>query len=115
MMHDELKLLDEERIIALENIICQKGKVVRHYNKKVKIKSFRVGDLVWKVIYLWIKSLRYMENGHQIGMVHMLSKRFSQEIIMQLNTDNYIGLINGKYLKTYKPVATEIKISITKK
>lgn len=49
-MYDELNNLDEERLEALENIIRQKERVSRYYNKKVKSKVFQVGDLVWKTI-----------------------------------------------------------------
>jgi len=49
MMYDELNTLNEERLIALENIIRQKEKVAKHYNKKVRRGSFQMGDLVWKV------------------------------------------------------------------
>ena len=50
MMFDELNELDEVRLMALENIIRQKERVARFYNKKVRNKYFKVGDLVWKVI-----------------------------------------------------------------
>ena len=39
-MHDELNVLDKEHLVALENIIRQKEKVAKHYNKKVKKKIF---------------------------------------------------------------------------
>ena len=37
------------RLRALENIEANKLRVVKYYNKKVKIKQFFEGDLVWKV------------------------------------------------------------------
>jgi hypothetical protein len=37
-------------MIALRAIEKDKIKVARAYNKKVKAKSFQVGDLVWKTI-----------------------------------------------------------------
>ena len=30
--------------------------------------------------------------------------------IQEINTNSYIGSINGKYLKTYRPMITEIHI-----
>jgi len=33
--------------------------------------------------------------------------------IREVNTNNYIGSINGKYLKIYRPMITEINIPIT--
>jgi hypothetical protein len=50
MMFDELVDLDEERLRALEVFTKQKERVSKAYNKKVKAKSFNVGDLVWKAI-----------------------------------------------------------------
>ena len=35
-MYDKLNVLDEERLIALENIIRQKEKVAKHYKSIIK-------------------------------------------------------------------------------
>ncbi|KAK2382415.1 hypothetical protein QL285_069951 [Trifolium repens] len=50
MMSDELVDLDEERLGALEVLTKQKERISKAYNKKVKSKSFNIGELVWKVI-----------------------------------------------------------------
>lgn len=50
-MLDEIVDLDEERMVALDVLIRQKERVARAYNKKVKVKTFSIGDLVWKVIF----------------------------------------------------------------
>ncbi|KAM1285152.1 hypothetical protein ACFX2J_027753 [Malus domestica] len=42
--------LDVVRIEALNQIQEEKTAVARAYNKKVKIKSFKDGDLVWKTV-----------------------------------------------------------------
>jgi len=46
---------------------------------------------------------------------YVIKKVFSGNayVIQEVNTDNYIGSINGKYLKTYRPIITEINIPIT--
>nr|KYP42722.1 hypothetical protein KK1_035869 [Cajanus cajan] len=49
-MYDELVSLEEERLIALQNLVQQKERVEKTYNKRAKARSFRVGDLVLKVI-----------------------------------------------------------------
>jgi hypothetical protein len=49
-MLDRLDEASEERIKALGEIERDKLRVARAYNKKVKEKSFQVGDLVWKTI-----------------------------------------------------------------
>jgi len=43
--------IDEERLMALEVLIRQKERVAKAYNKKVKSKSFNIGDFVWKVLW----------------------------------------------------------------
>ena len=48
----ELKALDGKISQALDHIMIQKKKVVRAYNKRVKIKSFEERELVWKVVLL---------------------------------------------------------------
>ncbi|XP_050877135.1 uncharacterized protein LOC127080887 [Lathyrus oleraceus] len=50
MKLDELVDLDEERLNTLELLERQKNRVEKSYNKKVKVKSFSTGDLVWKFI-----------------------------------------------------------------
>ena len=49
LMIDSLEDLSCLRMCALENIKANKLRVVKFYNKKVKIKQFSEGDLVWKV------------------------------------------------------------------
>jgi hypothetical protein len=50
MMIDEMVDLDEERMMTLETLVRQKERVAKAYNKKVKPKSFCIGDFVWKVL-----------------------------------------------------------------
>lgn len=50
MMLDELVDLDEERLNASKLLERRKKRVEKSYNKKVKIKSFLAGHLVWKII-----------------------------------------------------------------
>ncbi|XP_055960096.1 uncharacterized protein LOC130014958 [Mercurialis annua] len=46
----KLENLEEGRLQALNNMIIQKKKVSRSYNKKVRAKKFREDELVWKLI-----------------------------------------------------------------
>jgi hypothetical protein len=50
LMLDRLDEVSDERVNALGEIERDKLRVARAYNKKVKKKSFQVGDLVWKMI-----------------------------------------------------------------
>ena len=49
-MFQELESVDDDKIMAFENIKLNKEKVSRSYNKKVKRKQFVEGDIVWKAI-----------------------------------------------------------------
>jgi hypothetical protein len=50
LMMDNIDEVADKRLEALRSIERDKLRVARAYNKKVKLKSFQVGDLVWKVI-----------------------------------------------------------------
>ena len=45
-----LEELDEVRLNALDCLVVQKNRAARSYDKRVKAKSFCVGDLVWKMV-----------------------------------------------------------------
>jgi hypothetical protein len=49
-MNNNVKDLTELRLWSLEKIKENKAKVAHAYNKKVKLKEFQVGDLVWEVV-----------------------------------------------------------------
>jgi hypothetical protein len=50
LMMDNIDEVTDKRMEALEEIEKDKRRVAKAYNKKVKAKSFQVGDLVWKTI-----------------------------------------------------------------
>jgi hypothetical protein len=50
LMMDELEDLHMIRLRALENIVKNKLRVAKYYNKKVKVRQFAEGDLVWKAL-----------------------------------------------------------------
>jgi hypothetical protein len=49
-MMDNIDEVTDKRFQVLKEIEKDKIRVARAYNKKVKLKSFQVGDLVWKTI-----------------------------------------------------------------
>jgi hypothetical protein len=50
MMKEELEDLASNHLRAFENIEKNKRRIGRWYDKKVKVKEFDEGDLVWKLI-----------------------------------------------------------------
>ena len=114
MMSDELIDLDEERLSALEVLTKQKERVAKAYNKRVKSKSFNIGELVWKVILPMDKKDRILgkwspnwEGPFKIIQVYSNGAYEIEELTPEKRT---LG-INGKYLKKYKPTLLEVKIS----
>jgi hypothetical protein len=60
LMHDRLDEVWDERVKVLGEIERDKLRVARAYNKRVKKKSFQVGDLVWKTILpIWSRSNKF--------------------------------------------------------
>ena len=60
LMMDNIDEVTDKRMGALKEIEKDKLQVARAYNKKVKGKSFQVGDLVWKTILpLGMKSNKF--------------------------------------------------------
>ncbi|XP_045809861.1 uncharacterized protein LOC123904219 [Trifolium pratense] len=114
MMFDELVDLDEERLRALDTLSRQKERVAKAYNKKVKSKTFDVGNLVWKVILPMDKKDRVLgkwspnwEGPFKIIQVFSNGAYEIEELTSEKRTLN----INGKYLKKYKPTLLEVNIS----
>ena len=106
MMFNEMDHLDEERLIACENIIRQKEKVAKFYNKKVIAKIFSEGDLVWKVILpldTKSKSLgKWSPNWEgPFKILKVLSN--NAYMIEEVEGSRVIRSINGKYLKKFRP------------
>jgi hypothetical protein len=50
LMMDNIDGVTDVRLKALKDIEKDKARVAKAYNKKVKSKSFQVGELVWKTI-----------------------------------------------------------------
>nr|KYP75515.1 hypothetical protein KK1_008254 [Cajanus cajan] len=102
-MYDELISLDEERLIAVQNLVQQKEKVERAYNKRVKIQRFRVGDLVLKVILPIDQKSRYLGKwSYNWDGPFIVEEVYSNNayVIRELNS-NASKVINGKYLKCF--------------
>ena len=88
----------------------------KSYNKKVKKKSFQIEDFVWKVILpMNKKSKNLVKWSPNWDWPYVIEKVLSGNAyaIQEVNTDRYIGSINGKYLKIYRPMITEINIPLT--
>ncbi|XP_057425835.1 uncharacterized protein LOC130719220 [Lotus japonicus] len=113
MMLDELVNLDEEILLALDVLTRQKDRIAKAYNKKVRSRSFLADDYVWKVILPMDKKDRtYGKWAPSWEGPFKVEKVLSNNAysIKELNGQNRRVTINGKYLKTYKPMLHEVRV-----
>ena len=107
LMIDDLEDLSCFRLRALENIEANKLRVVRYYNKKVKIKQLSEGDLVWKVkLPIGSKDSKFGKwSPNWEGPYRIKCCAPSNAYILEtLRGEEEFGrAINGKYLKKYYP------------
>ena len=105
-MMDNIDEIADKRLAALKAIERDKLRVARAYNKKVKLKNFQVGDLVWKVILpigsrdrkfrKWSAS---WEGPFRIARIVPGNSYLVESVQGALLP----RALNGKYLKRYHP------------
>ena len=103
---DNIDEVTDKRMKALKEIEKDKLRVARAYNKKVKDKSFQVGDLVWKTILpLGMKDNKFGKwSPSWEGPYRVVKVIFGNSYMMEtLQGDRLPRAINGKYLKKFYP------------
>jgi hypothetical protein len=91
---------------ALKEIEKEKIRVARAYNKKVKLKSFQIGDLIWKTIlsvgtkdHKFEKWSLSWEGPYTIVKV----KPENSYMLKMLRGEHLPRVLNGTYMKKYYP------------
>ena len=102
---EELESLDEKRLEAQQRLECYQARISRAFNKRVRPRSFQVGDLVLAV-------------RRPIIITHKTGNKFTSKwdgpyVVKEAYTNGSyklraddglrIGPINGKFLKRYYP------------
>ena len=106
LMMDNIDEVSDKRLQALKEIEKDKLRVARAYNKKVRAKSFEVGELVWKTILpLGMKSNKFSKwSPSWEGPYRVVKVIFGNSYMMEtLQGDLLPRAINGKYLKKFYP------------
>jgi hypothetical protein len=103
---DNIDKVTDKRLQALKEIEKDKIRVARANNKKVKLKSFQVGDLVWKTM------LPVGTKDHKFGK-WSLSWEAPYTIVKVITGNSYMlkilsgehlpRALNGRYLKKILP------------
>ena len=101
----ELEALDEKRLQAQQKLECYQARLSRAFNKKVRPRSFQVGDQVLAV-------RRPIIVSHKSGSKftskwdgpYVVREVYTNGAYMIVGADGVrIGPINGKFLKRYYP------------
>jgi hypothetical protein len=105
-MMDNIDEVTDKRATALGEIEKDKIMVARAYNKKVKAKSFQVGDLVWKTVLP-------LRNKYQKFGKWLPSWKDPYKVIQVMSGNTYLlqtlqgkdlpKALNGRFLKQYHP------------
>ena len=106
LMMDNIDEVTDKRLRSLKEIEKDKFRVARAYNKKVKGKSFLVGELVWKMILpLGTKSNKFGKwSPSWEGPYKIIKVIFGNLYMMEmLQGERLPRPINGTYLKKYYP------------
>ena len=105
-MKDELEDLAGHRLGALVNVEANKARVGRWYDKKVKIKTFAQGELVWKLILpIGTKSLKFGKWSSTWEGTFRINQCVPgiAYILETLEEEEFSRALNGKYQKKYYP------------
>ena len=105
-MMDKIDEVPEERLRALREIEKEKLRVAKAYNKKVREKSFQIGELVWKTILpVGTKDRKFgkwspsWEGPYKVVGIVPGNSYFVQT----LQGDKLSKALSGRYLKKYYP------------
>jgi hypothetical protein len=105
-MMDNIDEVTNKRVIALGEIEKDKIMVAKAYNKKVKAKSFQVGDLVWKTILpLRSKDRKFGKWSPSWEGPYKITQVISGNtyLLQTLQGKDLPKVLNGRFLKHYHP------------
>ncbi|KMT11469.1 hypothetical protein BVRB_5g107940 [Beta vulgaris subsp. vulgaris] len=101
----ELEALDEKRLEVQQKLECYQARLTRAFNKKVRVRSFQVGDMVLAVKRPIIVSRK---TGSKFDSKwdgpYVVQEVYTNGAYKIVDADGLrIGPINGKFLKRYYP------------
>ncbi|XP_019260811.1 PREDICTED: uncharacterized protein LOC109238788 [Nicotiana attenuata] len=102
---EELEALDEKRLEAQQSLECYQARLSRSFNKRVRLRSFQVGDQVLVVKRPIITSRR---SGGKFSAKwdgpYIVQEVYSSGAYKIVDSEGLrIGPINGKFMKRYYP------------
>ncbi|KAL0430526.1 UNVERIFIED_CONTAM: hypothetical protein Sradi_0678600 [Sesamum radiatum] len=100
---EELEPLDEKRVEAQQRLECYKARLSRAFNKKVRSRSFQVGDLVLAMRRPIITTHRTRNKfTSKWDSPYIIKEVYTNGAYKLIAEDNLrIGPIQGKFLERY--------------
>lgn len=105
-MLDELDELNEDRLVAFDQVQLNKRRVERTYNKHVRLKRFSEGDIIWKsILPLGEKDLELGKWSLNWEWPFIISHTLQNKAYQLVNSDGkeLERSLNAKYLKKLYP------------
>ena len=105
-MMDTIDEVSDKWLQALKKIESDKLRVARAYNKKIRVKSFQVGELVWKTILpLGTKSNKFGKwSPSWEGPYKIVKIIFGNSYMVEtMQGERLPRALNVGYLKKYYP------------
>ncbi|XP_019166707.1 PREDICTED: uncharacterized protein LOC109162459 [Ipomoea nil] len=101
----ELEALDEKKLQAQQSLECYQARISRAFNKRVRIRSFQVGD---KVLAVRRPIIITRKTGHKFTPKwdgpYVVQEAYSGGAYKLIDENGVrVGPINGKLLKIYHP------------
>ena len=106
LMTDNIDEVSDKQLQALKEIKKDKLRVARAYNKKVRAKSFQVGELVWKTILpLGMKSNKFGKWSSSWEEPYKIIKVIfgNSYMVETMQGERLPRALDGRYLKKYYP------------
>jgi hypothetical protein len=103
LMLDRLDEVLDERVKALGEIERDKLRVAKAYNKRVKEKSFQVGDFIWKMILpIGSKSNKFGKWSPNWEGPYRIEEVIpgNSYMVQSIQRTSLLRALNGKYLKS---------------
>ena len=103
---DNIDEVSDKRLQALKKIKKDKLRVARACNKKVRVKYFQVGELVWKTILpLGTKNNKFGKWSPSLeGPYKIIKVIFGNSYMVEtMQGERLPRALNGRYLKKYYP------------
>ncbi|XP_024179272.1 uncharacterized protein LOC112185256 [Rosa chinensis] len=111
-MWQEHEDLGEQRLAALDNLVMEKQRIARAYDKRTRGRSYKEGDLVWKAVLPFGEKLtgrgKWTPRWEGPFVIHRILKRGAFHL-RDVDGDIHRNPINGRFLKKYYPSVWEFE------